>query len=97
VNSEMRKRRERHSLIDFIVVIGQFGDHPMVIGSVEESTYDALREEDKWEEQKAEWHSRLGMDEEVPLDTLHDIRVSAWFPWVWELPEINAETAEEVD
>lgn len=97
LGSDIRERRERHTLVDFVVVIGPWDEGgPIVIGAVEESTYDALLEEGAWEARKAEWHSKLGMSEEVPLDSLRDVKVTAWLPWLWEMPEVRAEGAQEI-
>lgn len=82
---------KRHTECRMIVVVGDWnGDSSFVIGAVEESTYEAFLEQGTWAEKRKEMYDRAEVDD-IPEDTLRDVVVRAWMPYMWARPEVDAE------
>lgn len=91
---EIRDRRERQTLSEFIVLVAPWdAGEPVVLGAVSEATYEAKVEEGTWETFRMELVADVAAAMVVPVEELRDVRVSAWLPWLWETPEVSAEEA----
>lgn len=92
-----RAKYKRHTECRMIVVVGDWnGDSTFVIGAVEESTYDAFIEMDTWRAERKAMYDRAEVDD-VDEETLREVLVTAWVPYLWDAPEVQAEEIKPED
>jgi hypothetical protein len=93
-------RYTRQTECTMIAVVGDWnGTDPIVIGAVEESSYVAFVEEGRWGEKRLAMYAESGLDDTVDKDTLRDVSIRAFIPYLWSPPDLIAvddTTAEDV-
>lgn len=87
---EKRSVLAPHTWCHMVVVIANWqGDAPVVIGAVEDSLFQAYTEEGKWEDFKRDLAEGSGMEEAIDHDTVREVKVDTWIPFLWDPPLVK--------